>query len=82
MKNITSKTRKSKPLNKHSVMGSTFYDVFHKNDNHYVIWCKRELMAIDAYVYPDGVEWHPYPYFQNTKFPFGKIEKSIRRYCP
>ncbi len=63
-----------------AVMCSAFYEVYHKADNHYVVWCKMELMAIDLFIFPDGVDWQPYPYFQKTKFPFDEIEQAVRRH--
>ena len=63
-----------------AVMCSAFYEVYHKADNHYVVWCKRELMAIDAYFIAESIDWHPYPYFTNTKFPFDDITDAVRRH--
>lgn len=63
-----------------AVMCSAFYEVYHRADNNYVVWCKRELMAIDLFIFPDGVDWQPYPYFQKTKFPFNEIESAVRRH--
>jgi hypothetical protein len=37
-------------------------------------------MAIDLFIFPDGVDWQPYPYFQKTKFPFDEIEVAVRRH--
>ena len=39
------------------VICSAFYEVYHRADNNYVVWCKRELIAIDLFTFPDGVGW-------------------------
>ena len=67
-------------LQQGAVMCSAFYEVYHRVDNNYVVWCKRELMAIDLFIFPDSVDWQPYPYFQKTKFPFDEIEEAVRRH--
>lgn len=69
---------------KKPIISTPFYEVYHRSNNNYVIWCKRELITIETFVYNDEVEYKPYPYFaeNDPQFNLNQIEEVIRQHQP
>jgi len=57
-----------------------YYELYHKKDGLFVVWCKRELVSIDVYSNGDEIDYYPFPYFEDTEFPFEQITKRIKQF--
>ena len=71
---------KQKPAPRQSaVMCSAFYEVYHRADNNYVVWCKRELMAIDLFIFPDVIRESLMAWIVNLTYIFKRLNSLLMK---